>query len=101
MICRLENDREMSGKHLNHYLTITVTVFFSRKRERERESRTGKRNRYYGISGTEPFDREHVDYGRKPININGNINTCYHLKILVRCNGYHYADITRQLIHKR
>jgi hypothetical protein len=88
------------GNGRENTLTIPATIFFSRERERERESRTGKRNRYYGISGTEPFDREHVDYGRKQININGNTNTCYHLKMLTRCNNYSYAYITRQQIHK-
>jgi len=42
--------------------------------DRERESRTEKRIRYYGISGTEYFDRERVDYDRESITQNGNID---------------------------
>jgi len=40
------NDRE-------NILTIHATTYFGRERERKRESRTGIRNRYYGISETE------------------------------------------------
>ena len=50
------------GNGRENLLTISATVFFGRERKRERESRTGKQNRYYGISGTEHIDREHVDY---------------------------------------
>ena len=56
----VENGRENA-------LTIPAPVFFCRKREREREDRTGKRIRYYGISETEYFDRECVDYDRESV----------------------------------
>jgi len=54
-------------------LTIPAPVFFCRERKREREGRTGKRNRYYGISGTEYFERERLDYDREAVTQNGNI----------------------------
>jgi len=41
------------GNGRENVLTIPAPVFFGREREREREGRTGKRIRYYGISGTE------------------------------------------------
>jgi len=55
--------------------TVPATVFFGRERKRERENRTGKRNRYYGISGTESIGREHADYDRESITQNGKIHT--------------------------
>lgn len=61
-------------------LTIPAPAFFSREREQERESRMGKRIRYYGISGTEYFDREHIDYDWESITQNGNIDACNHFK---------------------
>ena len=66
-IGRDENGRE-------NVLTIPIPVFFSREweRGREREGRTGKRIRYYGISGTEYFERERVDYDREAVSQNGN-----------------------------
>ena len=47
--------------------TFHVPIFLSRdwERERERKMRTEKRNRYYGISGTEHIDWEPVDYNRE------------------------------------
>jgi len=77
------------GNGRKNTLTIPAPVFFGRERERERKGRTGKRIRYYGISGTEYFDREHVDYDRESITQNENIYTCNHLKQLARrinCN---------------
>ena len=65
---RDENSRE------NHS-TVPATVCFGRKRKRERKNRTGKRNRYYGISETESIGREHVDYDRESITQNGKIHT--------------------------
>ena len=62
------------GKHREN-LTVLATVFFGRERKRERENRTGKRNRYYGISGTESIGREHADYDRESITQNGKIHT--------------------------
>ena len=70
-VARDENDRERSGKPL----TVPATVFFGRERKREQKNRTGKRNRYYGISGTELIGREHADYDRKSINQNEKIHT--------------------------
>ena len=69
------------GNDWENLLTILFPVFFSREREpdREWEIRTGKRNWYYSISGTEYFDRESVIY-------NGNTDTCNHSKELARCN---------------
>ena len=55
--------------------TVPATVFFGRERKRERKNRTGKRNRYYGISGTESIGREHADYDRESITQNGKIHT--------------------------
>ena len=49
--------------------------FFGRERKRERKNRTGKRNRYYGISGTESIGREHADYDRESITQSGKIHT--------------------------
>ena len=54
ILTRDENSRE-------NPLTVPATVFFDRERKRERKNRTGKRNRYYGISGTESIGREHAD----------------------------------------
>ena len=68
---RDENGRERSGNPL----TVPVTVFFGRERKRERKNRTGKRNRYYGISGTESIGREHAGYDRESITQNGKIHT--------------------------
>ena len=65
---RDENGRE-------NLLTVPATVFFGRERKRERKNRTGKRNRYYGISGTESIGREHADYDRESITQNGKIHT--------------------------
>jgi len=42
-------------------------------RAREGESRLGNGNRYYGISETELFDREHVDYDRESDTQDGKI----------------------------
>jgi hypothetical protein len=57
----------MVGNGRENTLTIPVTEFFDREREREWNGRIGKRIRYYGISGTEYFDREYVDYGRESV----------------------------------
>ena len=71
VLCRDENGRE-------NVLTIPVPVFFGREREwgREREGRIGKQIRYYGISGTEYFERERVNYDREAVIQNGNIDIC-------------------------
>ena len=61
------------GNARENPLTVSVTVFFGR--ERERKNRMGKRNRYYGISGTESISREHADYDRESITQNGKIHT--------------------------
>jgi len=61
------------GNGRENVLTISAPVFFCRERKREREGRTGKRNRYYGISGTEYFERERLDYDREAVTQNGNI----------------------------
>ena len=53
------------GNGRENLLTVIVPILFCRERERERELRTGKRIRYYRISGTEHIDREHVDYDRE------------------------------------
>jgi hypothetical protein len=66
------------GNGRENSLTVPTTAFFGR----ERESRTGKRKRYYGISGTKYFDREHVNYDQESITQNGNTTTCYHFKHL-------------------
>ena len=55
------------GNGRENALTIPAPVFFGRKREQEQEDRTGKRIRYYGISETEYFDRECVDYDRESV----------------------------------
>jgi hypothetical protein len=55
------------GNGRENPLPIPVPVFSRRERERERERRTGKRNRYYGISGTEQLDRKHIDYDREHV----------------------------------
>ena len=67
------------GNCRENFLTIPFPIFFGRERDHERESRTGKRNWYYGIPGTEYFDREYVDYDRKSVIYNGNtiITTSY------------------------
>ena len=57
---RDENDRERSGKLSNHFRFH----IFIRKRKRKRESRSEKRNRKYGMSETEQFDRKHIGNGR-------------------------------------
>ena len=67
-----ENGRERSGKLLNRSRNC---IFFCRERKRERKNRTGKRNRYYGISGTESIGREHADYNRESMTQNGKIHT--------------------------
>ena len=59
------------GNGRENLLTVPATVFFGR----ERKKRTGKRNRYYGISGTESIGREHADYDRESITQNGKIHT--------------------------
>jgi len=59
------NDREIPQ-------TVPAPVFFYRGRKRERNRRTGKRNRYYGISGTEHVGREHVDYDRESVTQDRN-----------------------------
>ena len=56
------------GNGRENVLTIPAPVFFGR--EWEREGRTGKRIQYYGISGTEYFERERVDYDRKAVTQN-------------------------------
>ena len=63
------------GNGRENFSTVLATVFFGRERKRERENRTGKRNRYYGISGTESIGREHADYDRESITQNGKIHT--------------------------
>ena len=63
------------GNGRENPLTVPATVFFGRERKRERKNRTGKRNRYYGISGTESIGREHADYDRESITQNGKIHT--------------------------
>ena len=45
--------KKMVGNDRENILTIPATTYFGRERERKRESRTGIRNRYYGISETE------------------------------------------------
>jgi len=62
------------GNSRENLQTIPVSVFFSREREREREMRTEKRNRYYGISGTEYIGREPVDYDRESVTRDGKIH---------------------------
>jgi len=79
------------GNGRENVLTIPAPVFFGREREREREGRTGKRIRYYGISGTEYFERERVDYDREAVTQNGNIDICNHLKQWARCNNSNHA----------
>ena len=86
---RDENGREQSGKPLNCY----YSCFSCREREREWKMRTGKRIRYYGISGTEHIDREHVDYDRENFNYREH-NTCNYFKQLARRNSYSYVYIT-------
>ena len=81
---RDENGRERS----ENVLTIPALIFFCR----EREGRTEKRNRYYGISGTEYFERERVDYDREAVKQNGNINICNHLKQWARCNNSNHMQ---------
>jgi hypothetical protein len=61
------NDRE-------NITTVPAPVLFKRERERDGSSRTGIRIRYYGISGTKYFDREHFDYDRESETQNGNID---------------------------
>ena len=63
------------GNGRENPLTVPAAVFFGRERKRERKNRTGKRNRYYGISGTESIGREHADYDRESITQNGKIHT--------------------------
>ena len=68
--------RDENGRERRENLsTVPATVFFGRERKRERKNRTGKRNRYYGISGTESIGREHADYDRESITQNGKIHT--------------------------
>ena len=55
------------GSGRENTVIIPAPALYDRERWRERESRTGKRIRYYGISGTEYFDRERVDYDRESI----------------------------------
>jgi hypothetical protein len=74
--------------------TVTATVFFERERERERESRTGKRNRYYGILGTGYYDREHVDYDQEQVNTNGKTDICNPFK---HSSQVHNTAITTML----
>jgi len=68
------------GNGWENVLTIPAPVFFCRERKQEQEGRTGKRNWYYGISGTEYFERERIDYDREAVTQNGKINICNHLK---------------------
>ena len=70
----------------------TVTIPAPALYDRERESRTGKRIRYYGISGTEYFDRERVDYDRESITQKREHRyTCNHLKQLAQRNNCNHA----------
>ena len=70
------------GNGRKNVLIISAPVFLDRERERkrEREGRTRKQNRYYGISGTEYFERKRVDYDREEETQDGNIDICNHLK---------------------
>jgi len=68
------------GNSWENVLTIPAPVFFGWERERERKGRTGKRIRYYGISGTKYFEWERVDYDRKAVTQDENIDICNHLK---------------------
>jgi hypothetical protein len=63
------------GNGRENTLTIPVPIFFERERERNGNSWMGIQIRYYGISGTEYFDREHFDYDRDSETQNGNIDT--------------------------
>ena len=63
------------GNGRKNFLTVPATVFFGREQKRKQKNRTGKRNRYYGISGTESIGREHADYDRESITQNGKIHT--------------------------
>ena len=85
------------GNGRKNVLTIPAPVFFCRERKREREGRTGKRNRYYGISGTEYFERERLDYDREAVTQNGNINICNHLKQWARCNNSNHTQTSGQV----
>jgi len=70
---RATTTRDENGRE--NPLAIPATVFFGQEWKRERESRTKKRNRYYGISGTESIGREHAAYDRESITQNGKIHT--------------------------
>jgi hypothetical protein len=62
------------GNGRENTLTIPATVFFSREWERDGNNRTGIQIQYYGILGTEYFDRESFDYGRESETQNGSID---------------------------
>ena len=69
-------DRDENGRERRENpSTVPETVFFGREWKQERKNRTGKRNRYYGISGTKSIGREHADYDRESITQNGKIHT--------------------------
>ena len=48
--------------------------YFLTGKDQKRECRTEKQNRYYGIFGTEEFDREYDDYDRESGTQDGNIH---------------------------
>ena len=85
---RDENSRKQSLKLLNHFRNC----IFCRERKQEQEIRMGKRNRYYGMSGTESFGR---DSGacrlRSRIDNSKRENTYNHFKYLTRQNNYNSA----------
>jgi hypothetical protein len=72
-------------------LTITVTVFFLSGTRAGTECRTGKRNRYYGRSGTKHFDWERVDFDWESVFQIGNADACNPFKYLVQHNRYKHA----------
>jgi len=78
-----------SRENHNH----SCSCFFCRERERKRDRRTGKRKRYYGISGTEYIGREYIGYDREAVTQIGN-NTCNHSKRLTRHNSYNHTSFT-------
>jgi hypothetical protein len=55
------------GNGRENPLTVPAPVFRWRDRKREREGRTGKRIRYYRISGAEHIGREHINYDREHV----------------------------------
>ena len=95
------------GNGRENPLTVPATVFFGRERKRERKNRTGKRNRYYGISGMEYSDRKHTDYGRESENRNGNTtymgasNISQMTMMLVNRSKFSYINWLVKNIYKR